>query len=192
VSRQSDTSRCRPLSSVRLRASHGPDRIRGGDRKSFILKEDGPGIGLASLAGVCERLLVVDDDDDVRRAYESHFRGAGFEVECAATLQEAAERLSSHTFDAVIADISLTPDIGSEGLAIAAYLRNLRQDPPVVVLTAYGAPDRAKAAARLGVDAFLHKPVSLVWLESLLRARIDDRHRGPESGTETEALAAVG
>jgi DNA-binding NtrC family response regulator len=139
-------------------------------------------------AGVCERLLVVDDDDNVRRAYESHFSGAGFEVQCAATLQEAAERLSAHTFDAVIADIALTPGIGSEGLAIAAYLRHLRHDPPVVVLTAYGAPDRAPAAARLGVDAFLHKPVSLVWLESLLRSRIDDRRRGPEA----EPLAAAG
>ncbi len=146
------------------------------------------GIRLASRAGVCERLLVVDDDDDVRRVYESHFSGAGFEVESAATLQEAAERLAGHAFDAVIADIALTPEVGSEGLAIAAYLRHLRHDPPVVVLTAYGASDRAPAAARLGVDAFLHKPVSLVWLESLLRARIDDRRRGPEA----EPLAVAG
>jgi two-component system response regulator PilR (NtrC family) len=137
---------------------------------------------------VCERLLVVDDDDNVRRVYESHFSAAGFEVQSAATLQEAAECLVGHAFDAVIADISLTPVVGSEGLAIAAYLRNLKHEPPVVVLTAYGAPDRAPAAARLGVDAFLHKPVSLVWLESLLRARIDDRRRGPES----ETLAAAG
>jgi len=131
---------------------------------------------------------VIDDDENVRRVYESHFTGAGFEVQCAATLQEAAQCLAGHRFDAVIADIALTPEIGSEGLAIAAYLRHLRQAPPVVVLTAYGAPDRAPAAARLGVDAFLHKPVSLVWLESLLRARIDDHRRGPEA----EPLAAAG
>jgi CheY-like chemotaxis protein len=55
------------------------------------------------------------------------------------------------------------------------------------VLTAYGLPDRAEAAARLGVDAFLHKPVSLVWLETLLRGRIDDR-RGPQA----EPMAAAG
>jgi DNA-binding NtrC family response regulator len=147
-----------------------------------------PGIGFASVVGVCERLLVVDDDDNVRRVYRSHFTGAGFEVHCAATLQEAAERLAGNTFDAVIVDVALTPEVGSEGLAIAAYLRNQRHAPPVVVLTAYGSPDRAPAAARLGVDAFLHKPVSLVWLESLLHARIDDRRRGPE----TEVLAAAG
>lgn len=137
---------------------------------------------------MCERLLVVDDDDFVRRVYESHFGGSGFEVHSAATLQEAAERLACTSFDAVIADVCLTPEVGSEGLAIAAYLRHLRRDPPIVVLTAYGAPEKAEAAARLGVDAFLHKPVSLVWLESLLRARIDDRRRGPEP----EAVAAAG
>lgn len=137
---------------------------------------------------MCERLLVVDDDESVRGIYQSHFSRAGFEVHTAASLHEAAERLAGHTFDAVIADICLTPEVGSEGFAIAAYLRNLRHAPPVVVLTAYGLPDRAEAAARLGVDAFLHKPVSLVWLESLLRARIDDHRRGPE----TEPIAATG
>jgi DNA-binding NtrC family response regulator len=139
-------------------------------------------------AHVCERLLVVDDDEHVRQTYQSHFSGAGFEVHSASSLQEAAERLAGNRFDAVIADVCLTPEVGSEGLAIAAYLRHLRQDPPVVVLTAYGLPDRAEAAARLGVDAFLHKPVSLVWLESLLRTQIDDRRRRPEP----EAMAAAG
>jgi len=138
------------------------------------------GIELALPASVCDRILVVDDDDSVRGVYQSHFSGAGFEVHCAASLQEAAERLAGCAFDAVIADICLTPGVGSEGLAIAAFLRHQRHTSPVVVLTAYGAPDRAEAAARLDVDAFLHKPVSLVWLESLLRARIDDRRRGAE------------
>jgi DNA-binding NtrC family response regulator len=146
------------------------------------------GIALATTAGVCERLLVVDDDENVRRTYQAHFSAAGFDVTSAGSLQEAAERLSGGSFDAVIADVCLTPEVGSEGLAIAAYLRHLRQDPPVVVLTAYGLPDRAEAAARLGVDAFLHKPVSLVWLESLLRTRIEDRRRP----SEPQAIAAAG
>jgi two-component system response regulator PilR (NtrC family) len=145
------------------------------------------GIALAAIAGVCERLLVVDDDEHVRRTYLAHFSGAGFEVQSAGSLAEAAERLAATHFDAVIADVCLTPEVGSEGLAIAAYLRHLRQEPPVVVLTAYGLPDRAEAAARLGVDAFLHKPVSLVWLENLLRTRIDER-RGPAA----EQMAAAG
>lgn len=127
-----------------------------------------------------ERLLVVDDSDTVRRTYESHFSGCGFEVQCAASLKEAAERLAGVSFNAVIVDVSLSSSAGSEGLAVAAYLRQMRGPPPVVVLTAYGEPQRAAAAARLGVDAFLHKPVSLVWLERLVRSRVDERRSGPD------------
>jgi two-component system OmpR family response regulator len=127
---------------------------------------------------VSERLLVVDDSEAVRRAYESHFSRCGFEVETACCLREATERLANAPFSAVIVDVSLSTGAGVEGLAIAAYLRQMQGTPPVVVLTAYGEPQRAAAAARLGVDAFLHKPVSLVWLERLLRSRVDERRGG--------------
>ena len=123
-----------------------------------------------------ERLLVVDDSVAVREVYESYFARSGFDVESAGTLKEAAERIAGAVFSAAIVDVSLTSAVGTEGLAIAAYLRQMRgATAPVVVLTAYGEPHRAAAAARLGVDAFLHKPVSLVWLESLLRSRFDER-----------------
>jgi CheY-like chemotaxis protein len=135
------------------------------------------GTGLAITPGVSERLLVVDDSDTVRRAYETHFSRSGFEVEAAVSLKEAAERLASAAFSAVIVDVSLSSAAGAEGLAIAAYLRQMRSaHPPVVILTAYGEPQRASAAARLGVDAFLHKPVSLVWLEQLLRSRMNGKN----------------
>jgi hypothetical protein len=55
---------------------------------------------------------------------------------------------------------------GTEGLAIAAYVRQMKADlggQPHRLRP----PQNAAAAARLGVDAFLHKPVSLVWLKEL-------------------------
>jgi DNA-binding NtrC family response regulator len=131
---------------------------------------------------------VVDDSDTVREAYQAHFAAGGFEVQSAASLKEAAEHLAGVDYDAVIVDASLSSTVGSEGLAIAAYLRQTRQEPPVVVLTAYGQPHVASSAARLGVDAFLHKPVSLVWLERLVRSRLEER-RG---GAPAEAMAAAG
>jgi DNA-binding response OmpR family regulator len=126
-------------------------------------------------------LLVVDDDDEVRQAYQGYFVCAGFEVRCAASLAEATDRLGATRFDAVIADVSLTPE-GSEGLAIAAYVQALRRSSParsapVVVLTAYGSPSHAGAAASLGVDVSLHKPPSLLWLENEIRARIGEGRR---------------
>ena len=136
-----------------------------------------------------DRLLVVDDDDAIRQTLRSFFEAAGFEVDAASNLPEAADRLAASKYAAVIVDICLT-ERGTEGLAIAAYVRQIGQDLTVVILTAYGSPQRAAAAARLDVDAFLHKPVSLVWLEGFLRARITARRGAPEAGDSAGPVAA--
>jgi DNA-binding NtrC family response regulator len=121
-----------------------------------------------------DHLLVVDDDEAICQTLRTYFEAAGFEVETASSIPEAAQRLSSARYAAVIVDVCLSSK-GTEGLAIAAYVRQMKADLPVVILTAYGSPQNAEAAARLGVDAFLHKPVSLVWLKGLLRTRIATR-----------------
>lgn len=126
-----------------------------------------------------DRLLVIDGDQALRDAYASHFSRSGFDVHCAATIAEAASLLGESLFDAVIADVRVpvdTPPAALGGCLDAAC------GPPVVVLTAYGEPAWATEAARLGVDAFLHKPVSLVWLEQLVRSRIDAARLHTASG----------
>jgi len=137
-----------------------------------------------------DHLLVVDDDEAVCQTFRDYFGGAGFEVETARSIAEAAQRLSSARYAAVIVDICLS-NKGTEGLAIAAYVRQMRAEVPVVILTAYGSPQNADAAARLGVDAFLHKPVSLVWLKGLLRTRIAARRGEMKDEEAALALAAV-
>jgi DNA-binding response OmpR family regulator len=130
---------------------------------------------------VAERLLVIDADDELRSAYESYFSRSGFDVHCAATIAEAASLLDTAPFDAVIADVRNLPVDDQRRPAVGRVL-DPPQAPRVVVLTAYGEPEWAATAARLGVDVFLHKPVSLVWLEGLLRARIEQcRARGDGS-----------
>jgi DNA-binding NtrC family response regulator len=129
-----------------------------------------------------DRLLVVDDDEAIRLTFRSYFESQGFLVDTAGSIQEATDCLASTEYAAAIVDVCLS-EKGTEGLAIAASIRRVWLDMPVVIVTAYGSPQRAAAAARLGVDAFLHKPVSLVWLTSLLRARIASRHgRCDEAG----------
>jgi len=118
---------------------------------------------------------VIDADEHVRTSYARHFQAAGFEVRTVASFSEA-QGLASATCDAVIADVC-QPTADAPDSVIAAALR--RTGAAAVVLTAYGEPARAAVAARIGVaDAFLHKPVSLVWLEMLLRGRIVARRQG--------------
>jgi len=136
-----------------------------------------PGLVLAlqSSESVADLLLVVDPDGDLRRIYAAHFTQAGFEVRCAATIAEAAALLDGTPFDALIADVR-DGESGAEGDRPFVD-RLLRARARVVVLTAYGEPSWAETAARLRVDAFLHKPASLVWLEEFLRSRIDQSRR---------------
>ncbi len=122
------------------------------------------------------RLLVVDDDVVVRRAYREHFAASGFDVRAARGPGDAVSQLARRRFDAVIVDVCLTRG-GLEGLRVAGGVRERRRTRPVLVLTAYGTPTHAGAAARLGADVFLHKPVSLIWLARLLHSRIQRRRR---------------
>jgi DNA-binding NtrC family response regulator len=122
------------------------------------------------------RLLVVDDDVAVRRAYRSHFGARGFEVQAVGCPAAAVPLLARRRFHAVIVDVCLSRG-GVEGLTLAGGIHERRRTRPVLVLTAYGAPAQAPAAARAGADLFLHKPVSLSWRERLLRARIERRRR---------------
>jgi DNA-binding NtrC family response regulator len=130
---------------------------------------------------VADRLLVIDGDQALRDAYASHFSRSGFDVHCAATVAEGASLLAEKRFDAVIADL-LTDAAESGSASPIGCCLDQACAPPVVVLTAYGEPSRAAEAVRLGVDAFLHKPVSLVWLEQLLRSRVDDARLHAASG----------
>src|SRR5260370_17319033 len=74
-----------------------------------------------------DRLLVVDDDDAIRQTFRSFFSAAGFEVDLASNLTEAADRLATVKYAAVIVDICLT-ERGTEGLAIAAHVRQIARD----------------------------------------------------------------
>ena len=136
---------------------------------------------LHNAVAVADRLLVIDGDQALRDAYASHFSRSGFDVHCAATVAEGASLLAEKRFDAVIAD--LRGDT-AEDASVSSIGRCLDRacGPPVVVLTAYGEPSWAGEAARLGVDAFLHKPVSLPWLEQLLRSRVDEARLRAASG----------
>jgi DNA-binding response OmpR family regulator len=119
-------------------------------------------------------VLVVDDDPDLRRTYQAHLAAVGYEVDCASSLREGRARLASIAYDAVIVDVCLGRE-GAEGLELAAGVMRLRDARPFLVLTAYGEPIFGRVAARLRADAFLHKPVSLGWLDALLRNGIAGR-----------------
>lgn len=120
------------------------------------------------------RILVAEDDTERRRIYGAHFSSSDCLVDVASSLREARIRLASGSYDAVILNLCLGDD-AADGLVLAEDVTRLRTARPLLVMTAYGEPIFGRVAARLGADLFLHKPVSLAWLERLLRGWVSDR-----------------
>jgi len=106
-------------------------------------------------------LLIVDDEESILFALRTFFKGAGWAAQTASTRETALDSIATGTFEAVVTDLSLTPGGGAEGLEIVGAARRRLPTARIVVLTAYGTPEREAEALRLGASAFLRKPVSL-------------------------------
>lgn len=111
------------------------------------------------------RLLVVEDDDDLRFLYQTTLTREGHEVIGAANAVEAMLRLTTQDFDAVLLDLQL-PDIpGKRVLEFARDDVRLR-DVPIAVISAN---DRMRdEILALGARAFLVKPVPIAQLRALV------------------------
>ena len=101
-------------------------------------------------------VLVVEDEDKLRRVIELQLKTAGFEVLQAADA-EAAFRLCDQA-DLILTDLKLP---GMDGLQFLKELRLQDSHTPVIVMTAFGTIENAVQAMKSGAADFLPKPFSL-------------------------------
>jgi two-component system KDP operon response regulator KdpE len=128
------------------------------------------------------RVLVVDDEPQILRALQTNLRGAGYEVETAATKQDALAKIAMRPPDAVILDLVLPDGRGTD------VLRELRQwsAVPVILLSAVGEEREKVAGFDAGADDYVTKPFGIDELLARLRAAL---RRAAPSG---ESLIEVG
>ncbi len=133
------------------------------------------------------RILVCDDERDVREMLQEYLGKRGFEVAAAANAQELRARLAAGGADLIILDINMP---GEDGLAV---LRSLRTENPVpvIMLTAAGEVVDRIIGLEMGADDYLGKPVDLRELEArvkaVLRRRGDDAAKKDSSSTVSRA-----
>ena len=113
--------------------------------------------------GVNEKILIVDDDDQLVSAYLEYLAGLGYSVDSASELEEAQTLLTHFQYAVVITDHRLSR-LSFGGLDLVKFIRNTSSPTRVVVLTAYGWPELKAEAANEGVDVFLRKPMRLAEL----------------------------
>jgi two-component system KDP operon response regulator KdpE len=119
------------------------------------------------------RVLVVDDEPQFARALATNLRGAGYEVEVAATAKEAITAAGLNPPDAVILDLRL-PD--GSGRDVAVELRRWSESP-IIVVSAVGDEEEKIAALDAGADDYVTKPFAIGELLARLRAAL--RRAGP-------------
>lgn len=115
------------------------------------------------------KILIVDDETNIRTAIKEFFTSRGFEVHCASEKKEACELLDAHCYEAVLLDLCLTGSDDRTGLELVDYVRDRSATTWILLLTAYGSEETKLEARKRGVDLFLNKPQRLSHIEMLLR-----------------------
>ena len=143
------------------------------------------------------RILVADDQSDVRMALHLLMRDAGLESDGARDLEEVRRKLASGSYDLLLLDLNYTRDTtsGREGLELLDEVH--ANDPllPVVVMTGWGSVEMAVEAMRRGARSFVHKPWDNASLSAAIRREVADgraarraERRAHREQTEAQAM----
>ncbi len=115
------------------------------------------------------RVLVVDDEPDLRTLYELTLVREGYDVECAGSLAQAWELLNTGSFQVVVTDMRL-PD--GTGLELLVQLDAMGRGERVIVITAFGSAENAVEALKAGAFDYLTKPVDLRQLRAVIASAL--------------------
>jgi two-component system, NtrC family, response regulator PilR len=144
--------------------------------------------------GELRRVLVVDDEADIRELVDLTLSRMGLAADCAATVAEARDYLGSTRYQLCLTDMRL-PD--GEGLAVVRAVNELCPQTPVAVITAFGSTENAVAALKAGAFDYLAKPVALDQLRTLVKSALDvpgepdDDAAAPKLIGESAAIVGV-
>ena len=128
-------------------------------------------------------ILIVEDEEKLRRIIELHLASEGYEVFKAASAEEALPRMDRA--DLILSDLRLP---GMDGLAMLELIRRQNLHAPVIIMTAYGTVENAVEAMKSGAADFLLKPFSLDHLSAVVRKAMEVRHLRDENRKLREEL----
>lgn len=113
------------------------------------------------------KILIVDDEADIREILQFNLENAGFNVECASSAEEALEKLSPE-HGLILLDVMMG---GMSGFAMAEVLRNERNSSiPIIFLTAKSSENDLLTGFSSGGDDYIPKPFSIQEVIARVRA----------------------
>jgi two-component system response regulator AtoC len=100
------------------------------------------------------RILIIDDDQEVRSSLQTVLETLGYATQTAATGEDGLHAIEQNAFDLVLCDLRLP---GASGLDV---LKQKSSSVPLILMTAYGNPDIATQAVHAGAFDYLSKPIN--------------------------------
>jgi two-component system response regulator PilR (NtrC family) len=131
------------------------------------------------------RILIVDDEADLRELLEITLVKMGLDVDSAQNLAVARDRLKNVDYALVLTDMRLPDGLGIE---LVQEINAQYKNTPVAVITAFGSADNAVAALKAGAFDYLSKPVGLEQLRVMVRSALRISETGA-SNQRNEKLA---
>jgi two-component system, NtrC family, response regulator PilR len=118
----------------------------------------------ATMTKQAKRVLIVDDEADLRELLSLSMLRMGVEADLAETVAQANRFLETNAYGLVLTDMKLPDGNGLEVAAKASAINNT----PVAVITAFGSAENAVAALKAGAFDYIEKPVDLAMLKRLV------------------------
>jgi len=126
------------------------------------------------------RILIVDDDPQIRRVMRTTLIAQGFEVADAKSGEEAIEKFRENKYDLILLDMNMG---GMDGIETCREIRS-GSDVGIVMLTVRDAEKDKIAALDAGADDYVTKPFSAPELMARVRAALRRLPNGPENGPQ--------
>jgi two-component system phosphate regulon response regulator OmpR len=115
------------------------------------------------------KILLIDDEPDLRALLQRYLREQGFEVKALADAVQVDRLLQREPFDVLVLDITMP---GEDGLSVCQRLRSQKETIPIIMLTARGDPVDRILGREAGADDYLPKPFNPRELLACIRAQV--------------------
>ena len=147
-------------------------------------------------ASIKNRILVVDDDEQIRDILQMRLEADGYDVDCLGTIPEALKCVGRHEYSLVLLDIRVGAGNGVESLPL---FRQQNADVPIFIITAHGDVDSAVRAFSRGANGYIRKPFQEGELKHQIAAAVESyrtkleakRLRGRSTADQAETLDKI-
>jgi DNA-binding response OmpR family regulator len=133
------------------------------------------------------KILLVDDNEELRKAMGAFLGANRFQVTIAANVSEALHLIDTKPFDVLLTDLHM-PEAG-DGFTVVSAMRHTNPNAVTLVFTGYPALQEAAEAILLQADEVLLKPMAMPALIATIRETLD-KHKARKP-TNTERVAAI-